>query len=184
MKRLIVELIICLILYALALLWVSKIPEGTPGLFGKQPEVMYSIDYVEMPIIEEIPTRLFDDPPISVEVNYATPTSAIEEPKKGLAQIEKRKHEPKKRLLGEYTLTAYIATGNPCADGVYPTTNHTIACNNPELWHKWVLIEGYGTYYCHDVGGMPSNQIIDLFVGSYDEAIQFGRRSAKVYLIE
>jgi 3D (Asp-Asp-Asp) domain-containing protein len=26
--------------------------------------------------------------------------------------------------------------------------------------------------------------VIDLFVGSYDEAIQFGRREAEVYIIE
>lgn len=83
---------------------------------------------------------------------------------------------------GHYELTAYIETGNPCADGVYPTINHTAACNDPRLWHKWIEIEGYGVYYVHDTGGMASN-VIDLFVGSYDEAIQFGRREAEVYII-
>lgn len=84
--------------------------------------------------------------------------------------------------LGVYELTAYIATGNPCADGIYPQVGYTIACNDPALWHKWVYIEGYGTYYCHDTGGMALN-VIDVFVGSYDEAIQFGRRTANVYII-
>ena len=95
-----------------------------------------------------------------------------------------KEEEIKQTHLGTYQLTAYIATGNPCADGVYPTVNHTAACNDPNLWHKWVYIEGYGKYYIHDTGGMPSNKIIDLFVGSYDEAIQLGRRTAEVYLIE
>jgi 3D (Asp-Asp-Asp) domain-containing protein len=84
---------------------------------------------------------------------------------------------------GTYELTAYIETGNPCADGVYPQVGHTAACNDPSLWHKWIEIEGYGVYYVHDTGGMASN-VIDLFVGSYDEAIQFGRREAEVYIIE
>jgi hypothetical protein len=84
---------------------------------------------------------------------------------------------------GTYELTAYIETGNPCADGVYPEVGHTAACNDPALWHKWIEIEGYGVYYVHDTGGMASN-VIDLFVGSYDEAIQFGRREAEVYIIE
>jgi 3D (Asp-Asp-Asp) domain-containing protein len=84
---------------------------------------------------------------------------------------------------GHYELTAYIETGNPCADGVYPQVGHTAACNDPSLWHKWIEIEGYGIYYVHDTGGMASN-VIDLFVGSYDEAIQFGRREAEVYIIE
>lgn len=84
---------------------------------------------------------------------------------------------------GHYELTAYIETGNPCADGVYPQVGHTAACNDPSLWHKWIEIEGYGVFYVHDTGGMASN-VIDLFVGSYDEAIQFGRREAEVYIIE
>lgn len=85
--------------------------------------------------------------------------------------------------LGTYSLTAYCATGNPCADGDMPSVGHTIACNDPALWHRWIYIEGYGTYFCHDTGGMPSNNIIDVFVGSYDEAISFGTRSANCYLV-
>lgn len=85
--------------------------------------------------------------------------------------------------FGNMELTAYIATGNPCADGVYPKTNHTAACNNPALWHKWVYIEGIGNYYIHDTGGMASN-VIDIYMGSYGEAIQFGRRKGEVYIIE
>lgn len=97
--------------------------------------------------------------------------------------IDKDAERPKKISVGAYELTAYIATGNPCADGVYPEVGHTAACNDPELWHKWIEIEGYGTYYVHDTGGMASN-VIDIFMGSYDEAIQFGRRTAEVYIIE
>lgn len=83
---------------------------------------------------------------------------------------------------GDFELTAYIETGNPCADGVYPSVGYTVACNDPNLWHKWIHIEGYGDYYVHDTGGMASN-VIDIFVGSYDEAIQFGRRYASVSII-
>lgn len=85
-------------------------------------------------------------------------------------------------FAGTYELTAYTATGNPTADGTMPSVGVTVACNDPALWHRWIYIEGYGTYYCHDTGGMSVN-VIDLFVGSYDEAIQFGRRSANVYLV-
>lgn len=91
--------------------------------------------------------------------------------------------EPKPTVVGTYELTAYIATGNPCADGVYPQVGYTAACNDPKLWHKWVHIDGYGDYYIHDTGGMANN-VIDLFVGSHDEAIQFGRRSAAISIID
>lgn len=91
--------------------------------------------------------------------------------------------EQTKTYFNDFSLTAYCATGNPCADGVYPQTGYTAACNDPALWHKWIEIEGYGVFYVHDTGGMSSN-VIDIFVGSYDEAIRFGRRSAGVYIIE
>ena len=85
--------------------------------------------------------------------------------------------------VGTFELTAYCATGNPCADGVYPSVGYTVACNDSRLWHHWVNIEGYGMYYVHDTGGM-SNNVIDIFMGSYDECIQFGRRSANVYIVD
>lgn len=83
---------------------------------------------------------------------------------------------------GCYELTAYIATGNPCASGVYPTVGRTVACNSIPLGTT-VYIEGYGTYVVEDTGGMGGG-VIDVFVGSYDEAIQFGRRSAEVYIVD
>jgi 3D (Asp-Asp-Asp) domain-containing protein len=80
-------------------------------------------------------------------------------------------------------LTAYMWTGNPCADGVYPAEGYTAACNDPALWHKWVYIEGVGTYYIHDTGGMASN-VIDIYVKDIDVATQFGRQTANVYILE
>lgn len=91
--------------------------------------------------------------------------------------------EPEQTYIGTFELTAYCATGNPCADGVYPSVGYTVACNDSRLWHHWIYIEGYGTYYVHDTGGMASN-VIDIFMGSYDECIQFGRQSANVYIVD
>ena len=62
-----------------------------------------------------------------------------------------------------------------------PSAGYTVASNDPNLWHKWIYIEGYGDYYVHDRGGMASN-VIDIFMGSYSECIQFGRRSANIYI--
>ena len=81
-------------------------------------------------------------------------------------------------------LTAYIATGNPCADGAYPQVGYTVASNDPALWHRRIHIEGYGDYYVHDTGGMGIGTL-DIFYGDdYDGAIQFGRRMADVYVYE
>ena len=91
--------------------------------------------------------------------------------------------EPTYTYYGTKELTAYVATGRPCADGVYPTVGYTVASNDPNLWHKWIYIEGYGDYYVHDTGGMSKN-VIDIFMDSRSEAIQFGRRTAEVYVYD
>ena len=88
-----------------------------------------------------------------------------------------------KEYVGEYELTAYKSTGSACADGVYPCEGVTVASNDPQLWHKSIYIEGYGIFYVHDRGGMSKN-VLDVFIDDYNECIKFGRRKAKVYVIE
>lgn len=84
--------------------------------------------------------------------------------------------------LGVYELTAYEATGNCCADGSMPVRGYTVACNSLPLGTR-IYIEGYGEFTVCDRGGM-SNSVIDIYLGDYNDCIQFGRRSATVYIIE
>lgn len=104
-----------------------------------------------------------------------------------LHQEEEEKEEPTSdksnmTLLGEYTLTAYEYTGNPCADGSTPTEWYSVACNDPTLWHKRIYIEGYGDFYVCDTGGMPSYSILDIYLGDVSACYEFGVRSANVYV--
>ena len=82
-----------------------------------------------------------------------------------------------------YELTAYVETGSPCADGDYPVVGYTAASNDPNLWHKTIYIEGIGYRYVHDTGGMDYN-VVDIYFGDYDEAIEFGRQSANIYIVD
>ena len=84
--------------------------------------------------------------------------------------------------LGHYTLTAYEWTGNTCTNGEYPSKGYTIACNSLPLGTR-VYIEGYGFYTVEDRGGMADN-VIDIYLGDYDECIEFGVQEADVYLIK
>lgn len=108
------------------------------------------------------------------------PADVIEDP-----EDSNEESEESSTLLyfGDLEITAYIETGNPCADGVYPSVGYTVASNDPALWHKWIYIDGVGDRYVHDTGAMASN-VIDLFVGSYEEAIQFGRQVRSIYIYE
>ena len=82
--------------------------------------------------------------------------------------------------LGVYELTAYEYTGSPCANGNMPTVGYTVACNSLDIGQR-IYIEGYGYYVVEDRGGMAGN-VIDIYLGDADACIQFGRRTANVYL--
>lgn len=84
--------------------------------------------------------------------------------------------------LGVYELTAYEWPGEVCADGNYPSCGYTVGCNGLALGTR-IYIEGYGEYVVEDRGGMPDN-VIDIYIEDYDTCIQFGRRTADVYLID
>lgn len=83
--------------------------------------------------------------------------------------------------LGDYQLTAYEWTGNPCANGNYPTEGYTIASNTLPIGTR-VYIEGIGERTVEDTGGMPGN-VIDIYMGDPGTCVQFGRQSGAVYII-
>jgi 3D (Asp-Asp-Asp) domain-containing protein len=47
-----------------------------------------------------------------------------------------------------------------------------------------VHVEGYGDAIAGDTGGAIRGSRIDLCFDTYDEAIQFGRRTIKVYILK
>ena len=138
--------------------------------------------YIPSPVLSErkepkIEVEIVTTEEITTEV--VTTEAYVEEPE--VVEIS----EPEgMTYIGEFTLTAYASTGSPCADGAMPSEWYTVACNDPALWHRTIYIEGYGTFYVHDRGGMPSYNILDVYLGDYDSCIQFGRQYASVYLVE
>lgn len=89
----------------------------------------------------------------------------------------------------EMTATAYCsgtttATGIPVRYGVVAVDPRVIPLGSrlyiESANGNWV----YGTAVAADTGGAVKGNRIDLYVGSYSEAINFGRRSAKVYILE
>lgn len=47
-----------------------------------------------------------------------------------------------------------------------------------------VEVEGYGTFSAEDTGGAINGNIIDIFVSSYEEAINFGVRTVRVRIVQ
>lgn len=69
--------------------------------------------------------------------------------------------------LGEHQITGYVATGNPCASGVYPYIG-CCACNGLPIGTV-VYVEDYGYLTVEDRGGMTDPYWIDIFMSSVSE---------------
>ena len=80
--------------------------------------------------------------------------------------------------------TAYTATGNATAVGVMPQAEHTIASWNGLPFGTQVYVPALGiTYTVEDRGGAVSEGIIDIYMNSENECIQFGRQNLEAYII-
>ena len=80
--------------------------------------------------------------------------------------------------------TAYTWTGQRTKSGTWPAVG-TVAVDpkviplGTRLW-----IEGYGEAVALDTGGDIQGQIIDLYMDSYQECIEWGRRQVEVRVME
>lgn len=84
----------------------------------------------------------------------------------------------------EMEATAYTHTGNPTATGIYPYRG--IVAVDPRVipLGTRLYIEGYGYAWAQDTGGLIKGYRIDLFMDTEKEAILWGRRRVKVYILE
>lgn len=128
----------------------------------------------------------FNTPPVEITLEEAPMIDIKEivfetETETETEEIVAEEEEVATGYLGGYTLTAYEWTGDPCANGNYPTCGYTAACNSLPLGTR-IYIEGLGEYVIEDRGGM-ADEVIDIYMGDYDSCIQFGIQHADVYII-
>lgn len=100
----------------------------------------------------------------------------------------KRKPKPKKKYVGEYLLTAYCACSRCCghstgktASGTTVSQGRTIATGSQFAFGTKLQIEGMGTRIVEDRG--VTGNVIDVFFNSHREALIFGTKRRKVWLI-
>lgn len=95
--------------------------------------------------------------------------------------------------LGEFTLTAYCYENYPhicnngdasvTATGTTPIEGRTIAVDPSVIpYGTEVMING-NTYIAEDTGGAIKGNRIDICFASHDEALQFGRQVAEVFIV-
>lgn len=80
--------------------------------------------------------------------------------------------------------SAYTHTGYNTSCGVAPY--YGVAAVDPAVIPLWteLYVDGYGYATALDVGGSIKGNRIDLFFESYDEAMSWGMRNVKVYVID
>jgi hypothetical protein len=79
-------------------------------------------------------------------------------------------------------VTAYVATGHPCANGKMPCIGHTVAVPRCYALGCDVLILGHH-YKGEDRTARKFDGRFDIFVESEREAIQFGKQKLIVKVI-
>ena len=101
--------------------------------------------------------------------------------------ITKSDERPKPKMisLGTFELTAYCSCSACCgwntgitASGTHVEEGRTIASNIIPIGTH-VYIEGLGDRIVEDTGNMPDN-VIDVYIGSHEKALEFGRQRAEV----
>lgn len=106
---------------------------------------------------------------VASQVTYSEPTTPVES-----SSVEGG-------YLGSFKCTGYVATGNPCANGNYPSEGYTIASNSLPMGTR-VYIEGIGERVVEDTGGMDVGTL-DVFCSSESECFAL-TGDYEVYIIE
>ena len=89
-----------------------------------------------------------------------------------------------REYLGKWRITAYAYTGSPCANGNFPSTGYTIACNSLPFGTQ-VYIDGVGVRVVEDRGpeGLGSAWC-DLYLGDVSDCIVWGDQYRDVWRFE
>ena len=97
---------------------------------------------------------------------------------------EYQEPEPPEPETITFEATAYTWTGNRTTTGTWPSRG-TVAVDPLVIPLGTELhIEGYGPAVALDTGGDIQGQIIDLYMDSYQECIEWGRRQVEVRVME
>jgi len=96
---------------------------------------------------------------------------------------EYQEPEPPEPETITFEATAYTWTGYRTATGTWPSRGTVAVDPNVIPLGSVLYVEGYGPAVAADTGGDIKGQRVDLYMDSYEEAIQFGRREVQVEVV-
>lgn len=179
--------------------WVERRPIPTSTVFVRDAEVFRGNELVRAPGHEGVEERTMrvlyaDGRPSSVT---AVAWTQVQRPAPRIVAVgtrpmiaERGKFAGREFMIME--ATAYYPGPKNYGGGVGTRTKNGMLAQrgvvavDPRVipLGSHLYIDGYGYAIAADIGGMIKGQRIDLCYNTYEEAIQFGRRPVKVYLLE
>ena len=148
-------------------------------------EETYETPVQEAPVEEEV----YEEPVVETpsEETPQAPAEEVAEAPVQEAPVQETpapEQAPQNEERGSYTTTmeatAYTATGNRTATGTVPKRG-TVAVDPDVIpLGTEMYIEGYGNGVAEDTGGAVKGNIIDLYMDSEQEALEWGRRPVNV----
>lgn len=139
---------------------------------------------VEEVIISSPEVEIIEEAPAETAVEIPEEPAVEEEVVEEVVEEETVEAASNLVYLGTFEMTAYEWTGNPCANGNYPTQGYTVACNSLPLGTQ-VYIDGYGYYVVEDCGASwHGDNWMDMYLGDVNACYQWGIKYLDVYLVE
>ena len=156
------------------------------GLNEEEPLIEESSSAGEEVAEDETATEPLAEPEEIIEEEIIEEPEEITEEtiEEEAVMVDSTEEESGMIYMGEYQITAYEWTGNPCANGNYPTPGYTVACNSLPFGTV-VYIEGVGYRTVEDRGASwHSDQWIDLYLGDVLECFHWGVQYLDVWVVE
>ncbi|NLC76855.1 MAG: DUF348 domain-containing protein [Clostridia bacterium] len=134
----------------------------------------YRVTYING---EEVSRELVSKQVVKPPVNEEIQVGVLQVVSRG--GVDKRFREAKTVIA-----TAYAPTGNRTYTGTWPKRG-TIAVDPKVIpLGTELYVEGYGAGKAEDIGSAIKGNRIDVFVDTEEEAVKWGRRKVKVYILE
>lgn len=165
----------------------SIVTKGTPG----QQRSVYSVTYKDGVEIsrELISSEVVIEPTATIEgvgPAYGTVLPTVDENGNTILHTATASDGSEFYYSSSLSVqaTAYTATGNRTATGTWPAQGRTIAVDPRVIpLGTRVYVVGYGFAVAEDTGGAVKGNIIDLYMDSYTDCINWGRRTVTVYIL-
>lgn len=153
-----------------------------PILTSKKPADMNEIVFSSRALTNTfvISTNCKDDKKNEIKKDNKKADSKKKAKKKAKKAKKNKKRSKKQRYIGNFKITAYCIYGRT-ASGTTTTANRTIAADPSVLPYGTEVIINGQKYVVEDTGGAIKNNRIDIYMSTYNEAINWGVRNVDVY---